>query len=80
MLEGLGSILTNTYSEDRPHAHYCGGKEVIGKIEDCCKALALAVPPLPLPLPQVGKVRMDATDVHPSRRSWQRAARDAEVG
>merc|ERR1719373_458496 len=42
VLEGLGSILTNKYSEGQPHARYYGGNEVIDKIEDLCKARALA--------------------------------------
>jgi len=41
VLEGLGSILTNKYSEGQPHARYYGGNEVIDKIEDLCKARAL---------------------------------------
>lgn len=41
VLEGLGSILTNKYSEGQPHARYYGGNEVIDKIEDCCKSRAL---------------------------------------
>jgi len=42
VLDGLGSILTNKYSEGQPHARYYGGNEVIDKIEDLCKARALA--------------------------------------
>merc|ERR1712046_547693 len=42
VLECLGSVLTNKYSEGQPHARYYGGNEVIDKIEDCCKARALA--------------------------------------
>jgi len=41
VLEGLGSILTNKYSEGQPHARYYGGNEVIDKIEDLCKDRAL---------------------------------------
>jgi len=41
VLDGLGSILTNKYSEGQPHARYYGGNEVIDKIEDLCKARAL---------------------------------------
>merc|ERR1712046_346871 len=42
VMECLGSVLTNKYSEGQPHARYYGGNEVIDKIEDCCKARALA--------------------------------------
>merc|ERR1712087_1047434 len=42
MGECLGSALTNKYSEGQPHARYYGGNEVIDKIEDLCKARALA--------------------------------------
>merc|ERR1711933_602341 len=42
VLECLGSILTNKYSEGQPGARYYGGNEVIDKIEDLCKARALA--------------------------------------
>lgn len=42
VLEGLGSILTNKYSEGQPHARYYGGNEVIDKIEDLCKERALS--------------------------------------
>merc|ERR1719373_1264953 len=42
VLECLGSVLTNKYSEGQPHARYYGGNEVIDKIEDLCKARALA--------------------------------------
>merc|ERR1719230_1020667 len=42
VLEALGSVLTNKYSEGQPHARYYGGNEVIDKIEDCCKSRALA--------------------------------------
>merc|ERR1711959_730064 len=41
-LEGLGSILTNKYSEGQPNARYYGGNEVIDKIENLCKTRALA--------------------------------------
>jgi len=41
VLEGLGSILTNKYSEGQPNARYYGGNEVIDKIENLCKARAL---------------------------------------
>lgn len=42
VLECLGSVLTNKYSEGQPHARYYGGNEVIDKIEDLCKERALA--------------------------------------
>jgi len=41
VLEGLGSILTNKYSEGQPDARYYGGNEVIDKIENLCKDRAL---------------------------------------
>lgn len=41
VLEGLGSILTNKYSEGQPGARYYGGNEVIDKIEELCKDRAL---------------------------------------
>jgi len=41
VLEGLGSILTNKYSEGQPGARYYGGNEVIDKIEVLCKDRAL---------------------------------------
>lgn len=41
VLEALGSVLTNKYSEGQPHARYYGGNEVIDKVEDLCKARAL---------------------------------------
>jgi glycine hydroxymethyltransferase len=41
VLDALGSVLTNKYSEGQPHARYYGGNEVIDKIEDCCKSRAL---------------------------------------
>merc|ERR1712093_202303 len=41
VLECLGSVLTNKYSEGQPHARYYGGNEVIDKIENLCKARAL---------------------------------------
>lgn len=34
VLEAMGSILTNKYSEGYPHARYYGGNEVIDEIED----------------------------------------------
>eukprot|EP00927_Polykrikos_kofoidii_P006679 TRINITY_DN126_c0_g1_i3.p1 TRINITY_DN126_c0_g1~~TRINITY_DN126_c0_g1_i3.p1 ORF type:complete len:834 (+),score=151.68 TRINITY_DN126_c0_g1_i3:63-2504(+) len=41
VLECLGSILTNKYSEGQPGARYYGGNEVIDKIENLCKKRAL---------------------------------------
>eukprot|EP00928_Gymnodinium_smaydae_P077328 TRINITY_DN6060_c0_g2_i2.p1 TRINITY_DN6060_c0_g2~~TRINITY_DN6060_c0_g2_i2.p1 ORF type:complete len:741 (-),score=168.93 TRINITY_DN6060_c0_g2_i2:824-3022(-) len=41
VMECLGSVLTNKYSEGQPHARYYGGNEVIDKIEDLCKERAL---------------------------------------
>merc|ERR1712217_256460 len=38
---GLGSALTNKYSEGQPNARYYGGNEVIDKIENLCKERAL---------------------------------------
>ena len=41
-MECLGSALTNKYSEGQPGARYYGGNEVIDKVENLCKARALA--------------------------------------
>merc|ERR1719293_136743 len=41
VLECLGSVLTNKYSEGQPGARYYGGNEVIDKIENLCKQRAL---------------------------------------
>jgi len=41
VLECLGSVLTNKYSEGQPGARYYGGNEVIDKVEWLCKARAL---------------------------------------
>lgn len=41
VLECLGSVLTNKYSEGQPNARYYGGNEVIDKIENLCKQRAL---------------------------------------
>merc|ERR1712217_511271 len=38
---GLGSALTNKYSEGQPGSRYYGGNEVIDKIENLCKSRAL---------------------------------------
>merc|ERR1712048_1388391 len=42
VMECLGSVLTNKYSEGQPNARYYGGNEVIDKIENLCKSRALA--------------------------------------
>merc|ERR1712012_1211534 len=41
MGEGLGSALTNKYSEGQPGARYYGGNEIIDKVENLCKSRAL---------------------------------------
>jgi glycine hydroxymethyltransferase len=41
VLECLGSVLTNKYSEGQPGGRYYGGNEVIDKIENLCKTRAL---------------------------------------
>lgn len=41
VIECLGSVLTNKYSEGQPNARYYGGNEVIDKIENLCKKRAL---------------------------------------
>merc|ERR1711957_664898 len=41
VLECLGSVLTNKYSEGQPGARYYGGNEVIDKVETLCKKRAL---------------------------------------
>jgi len=41
VMECLGSVLTNKYSEGQPNARYYGGNEVIDKIENVCKKRAL---------------------------------------
>merc|ERR1719326_2005055 len=41
VMERLGSVLTNKYSEGQPNARYYGGNEVIDKIENLCKKRAL---------------------------------------
>jgi len=41
VMECLGSVLTNKYSEGQPGGRYYGGNEVIDKIENLCKARAL---------------------------------------
>merc|ERR1712187_799160 len=42
VMECLGSVLTNKYSEGQPGARYYGGNEVIDKIEILCQKRALA--------------------------------------
>merc|ERR1711871_454489 len=42
VMETLGSVLTNKYSEGQPGARYYGGNEVIDKVENLCKSRALA--------------------------------------
>merc|ERR1712151_1343891 len=42
VMECLGSVLTNKYSEGQPNARYYGGNEIIDKVENLCKARALA--------------------------------------
>jgi glycine hydroxymethyltransferase len=42
VMECLGSVLTNKYSEGQPGARYYSGNEVIDKIENLCKDRALA--------------------------------------
>ena len=41
VLECLGSVLTNKYSEGQPGKRYYGGNEVIDEIENLCKKRAL---------------------------------------
>jgi len=41
VLECLGSVLTNKYSEGYPGKRYYGGNDVIDKIEELCKTRAL---------------------------------------
>jgi len=41
VMECLGSVLTNKYSEGQAGSRYYGGNEVIDKIENLCKARAL---------------------------------------
>lgn len=40
VLEAMGSILTNKYSEGYPHARYYGGNDVIDQIEDTARERA----------------------------------------
>merc|ERR1712137_180302 len=41
VMECLGSVLTNKYSEGQPGVRYYGGNEVIDKVENLCKKRAL---------------------------------------
>merc|ERR1712050_544581 len=41
VVECLGSVLTNKYSEGQPHGRYYGGNEVIDRVENLCKKRAL---------------------------------------
>jgi len=41
VMECLGSVLTNKYSEGQPGGRYYGGNEVIDKVENLCKSRAL---------------------------------------
>jgi len=42
VMECLGSVLTNKYSEGLPGARYYGGNEIIDKIENLCISRATA--------------------------------------
>lgn len=41
VMQALGSVLTNKYSEGLPGARYYGGNDVIDKVENLCKKRAL---------------------------------------
>ena len=41
VMECLGSVLTNKYSEGLPGARYYGGNEVVDKVENLCRTRAL---------------------------------------
>jgi glycine hydroxymethyltransferase len=41
VLDALGSVMSNKYSEGYPHARYYGGNEFIDKAEDLCRTRAL---------------------------------------
>ncbi len=43
VLEALGSVMTNKYSEGRPGARYYGGNEHVDKLERLCEDRALAL-------------------------------------
>merc|ERR1739844_418932 len=42
VMECLGSVLTNKYSEGQPGARYYGGNQIIDQVENLCKDRALA--------------------------------------
>lgn len=42
VMEALGSCMTNKYSEGQPGARYYGGNEHVDRVENLCKARALA--------------------------------------
>ena len=42
VLDALGSVMSNKYSEGYPHARYYGGNEFIDMAEDLCRTRALA--------------------------------------
>lgn len=39
VLEALGSVMTNKYSEGRPGARYYGGNEVVDELELICEVI-----------------------------------------
>merc|ERR1719409_2332472 len=41
VLDALGSVMSNKYSEGYPHARYYGGNEFIDQAEDMCRSRAL---------------------------------------
>eukprot|EP00188_Purpureofilum_apyrenoidigerum_P003046 Plantae.Rhodophyta-Purpureofilum_apyrenoidigerum.ctg30909.p1 GENE.Plantae.Rhodophyta-Purpureofilum_apyrenoidigerum.ctg30909~~Plantae.Rhodophyta-Purpureofilum_apyrenoidigerum.ctg30909.p1 ORF type:complete len:464 (+),score=92.45 Plantae.Rhodophyta-Purpureofilum_apyrenoidigerum.ctg30909:185-1576(+) len=41
VIDALGSVLTNKYSEGYPHARYYGGNEVVDQVEELCQKRAL---------------------------------------
>ena len=42
VLDALGSVMSNKYSEGYPHARYYGGNEFIDQAEELCRNRALA--------------------------------------
>ena len=40
VLDALGSVMQNKYSEGYPHARYYGGNEYIDMAEDLCRSRA----------------------------------------
>ena len=42
VMEALGSVMSNKYSEGYPHARYYGGNEFIDQAEELCRNRALA--------------------------------------